>query len=549
MADQLHRLVPGNRGHSLSVSPPKDFAVLRSLSGPGDLRELGSTLIPLLVEDIRDFLGEKVSATGGHLGPNLGIVELSVALHRVFETPKDTVLFDIGHQAYVHKMLTGRIDGFDRLRQAGGLSGYLSRSESEYDVIENSHASTALAYADGLAKARQLSGETERRVVAVIGDGALTGGLAYESLNNLGAARDRPVIVVLNDNARSYAPTVGGIAEHLRALRSSTPTVVCVPHGGDHNFFTDLGLAYIGPVDGHDESALEDALRRARDAGVPVVVHCVTHKGHGYRPAEVNEDDRHHTIGIVNPVTGAPENPLPHSWTDIFAETLCDWGAIHENVVVVTAAMGGPTGLAEFGKIFPDRFLDVGIAEQHALASSAGLVLAGAHPVVAVYSTFLNRAIDQLLMDVALHRAPVTIVLDRAGITGPDGASHHGMWDLSLAGMVPSLQVAAPRDPARLRQLLEEAITVDDGPTMLRFPKATATADYPAVATVSGVDILHVPAGHGEDVLLIAIGAMAAECMQVPALLSTQGIGTTVVDPRWVLPVNRLFGHWVGVMV
>ncbi|WP_460368974.1 1-deoxy-D-xylulose-5-phosphate synthase, partial [Actinocorallia lasiicapitis] len=424
------------------------FPLISRLGGPEDLRALPATALPELAAEIRGFLVEKVCATGGHLGANLGVVELTIALHRVFGSPADALVFDTGHQAYVHKILTGRAARFDTLRQAGGLSGYPDPEESAHDWVASSHASTALSYADGLAKGFGLAGRG-RRAVAVIGDGALTGGLAFEGLNNLAAAQDRPVIVVLNDNGRSYDPTVGGLARHLAALRDRT---------GDGNVFEQLGLAYVGPVDGHDLDALEDAFRRARSARRPVVVHAVTEKGRGWRPAETDQDDRMHGIGVLDPATGRPRAASRPSWTSVFAEEIVRIGRDRPDVVGVTAAMRIPVGLHRFGAAFPDRLFDVGIAEQHAVCSAAGLAMAGTHPVVCVYATFLNPAFDQVLMDIALHRLPVTFVLDRAGITGPDGASHHGMWDSSILSAVPGLRVAAPRDPARLRELLGEAV-------------------------------------------------------------------------------------------
>ncbi|MFJ8043641.1 1-deoxy-D-xylulose-5-phosphate synthase [Kitasatospora sp. NPDC096147] len=499
------------------------------LDGPGHLKDLPAGILPLLAEQIRTLLIDKVTAVGGHLGPNLGVVELTIALHRVFDSPRDTLLFDTGHQAYVHKMLTGRQHDFDGLRQGGGLSGYPSRSESPHDVIENSHASTALSYADGIAKARALAGERGRAVVAVVGDGALTGGLALEALNNLGAAPERPVVVVLNDNERSYAPTAGALAAHLAALRAGTAR---------GNLFEQLGLAYLGPVDGHDLTALDLTLRQARALTRPVVVHVLTRKGHGYPPARADHAEQMHAIGVLDPLTGRPGSTGPQrTWTDVFAEQLVSLGAHYPDLVAVTAAMPGPTGLARFAEHYPERFHDVGIAEQHAVASAAGLATAGARPVVAVYSTFLNRAYDQVLMDVALHRLPVTFVLDRAGVTGPDGASHHGMWDVPLLASVPGLRLAVPRDPASLRTLLAEAVDDQEHPTALRFPKAAAGTDLPAVHQLGPVDVL-LRTGI-QEVLLIAVGPLAAECLEAGRHLAGTGLGTTVADPRWALPVSR----------
>ncbi|WP_225727248.1 MULTISPECIES: 1-deoxy-D-xylulose-5-phosphate synthase [unclassified Nocardia] len=503
------------------------------VDSPEELRLLPVDQLPQLAAAIRTLLLDTVLTVGGHLGPNLGVVELTIALHRVFDSPRDTLLFDTGHQTYVHKILTGRGPSFAQtLRQSGGLSGYPNRDESPHDVIENSHASTALSYADGIAKAHALQEQDDRAVVAVVGDGALTGGLAFEALNNIGAAPKRPVIVVLNDNGHSYAPTEGALAAHLHRLRTDRPTGVATP--ALPTVFEDLGLVYIGPVDGHDFSALESALRRARALRRPVVVHVITVKGRGYPPACADPERMHTTGARRSP--GTP--PAPQAWTQVFADTLVDIGSRRTDVVAITAAMPGPTGLARFAKRFPQRCFDVGIAEQHAVASAAGLATAGLHPVVAVYSTFLNRAFDQVLLDVALHRLPVTFVLDRAGVTGPDGPSHHGMWDLTLLGVVPGLRVAAPRDTTRLRELLAEAVADDSGPTAVRFPKASAGPDITALERFQGIDLLHRDTRW--DVLLVGIGPLASECLEAARRLDEHGIGTTVIDPRWVLPVSDL---------
>ncbi|MGA5135344.1 1-deoxy-D-xylulose-5-phosphate synthase [Streptomyces olivoreticuli] len=547
---------------------------MSALTAPADLQGLTHEDLSALAEEIRAFLIGTVCAAGGHLGPNLGVVELTIALHRAFSSPWDTLLFDIGHQGYVHKLLTGRAAGFDRLRQAGGPSGYLSRAESPHDVIENSHASTVLSYADGLAKARHLTGEGDRAVVAVIGDGALTGGMCWEALNNLGTAPHRPVIIVLNDNMRSYAPTIGALADHLQHLRGTAPdsvdwlleadsrgggpaasltgntsdtdadgsgrgahgTVLPGPLPVARNLFGLLGFAYLGPVDGHHLPSLEEALSMARDLGRPVVVHTVTVKGRGYAPAEADATDCMHAVGTLDPATGLPAKASSTpSWTSVFAGELCALGERYQEIVAVTAAMPGPTGLARFAERFPTRFFDVGIAEQHAVTSAAGLALGGLHPVVAVYATFLGRAFDQVLMDVALHRLPVTFVLDRAGITGPDGPSHHGMWDLTLLGAVPGMRVAVPRDATRLRELLAEAITHTTGPTALRFAKAAVTDDIPAYKRLGPVEILH--QCRARDVLLVAVGLLAGPAVEAARYLEGQGIGVTVADPRWALPV------------
>ncbi|WP_237531532.1 1-deoxy-D-xylulose-5-phosphate synthase [Streptomyces sp. SID3212] len=501
----------------------------------GALRSLPAEQLPELAGEIREFLVEKVCASGGHLGPNLGMVELTLALHRVFESPRDALVFDIGHQAYVHKLLTGRRDAFDSLRRAGGLTGYLSRSESVHDLVENSHASTALSYADGLAKARQLAGESDRAVVAVIGDGAMTGGLAWEALNNLGAAKDRPVVIVLNDNGRSYAPTAGALAEHLNVLKFGGGAEAC------RNLFTDLGFAYLGPVDGHDTGEIEQVLRQARALSRPVVVHVMTVKGKGYRPAETDEADCLHAVGEVDPATGRPvpaRTAKASSWTSVFGQELCQIATVHPEVVAITASMLSPTGLLPMQQAFPERVFEVGIAEQHAVTSAAGLAMGGYHPVVAIYATFLNRAFDQVLMDVALHQLPVTFVLDRAGITGPDGPSHHGMWDLAVLSTIPGLRIAAPRDATRLRELLREATTAQGGPTVLRLPKATVGSDIEALTRMDGLDILHRTHRGPLDVLLVPTGPLAAAAMDAAVLLEEQGLGVTVADPGWVLPVN-----------
>ncbi|HEY0452877.1 1-deoxy-D-xylulose-5-phosphate synthase [Actinophytocola sp.] len=491
---------------------------LADIAGPADLAGLSTSELGRLAAEIRAFLVDRVGRTGGHLGPNLGAVELTLALHRVFDSPRDVLLFDTGHQTYVHKLLTGRQGDFTALRQAGGVSGYPSRAESPHDVVENSHASTALSYADGLAKAFALRG-AERRVVAVVGDGALTGGMCWEALNNLGDAPERPVVVVLNDNTRSYAPTVGALAAHLRELRGPAPL---------GNLFKDLGFAYLGPVDGHDLASLERVLTAARGLGRPVVVHCVTTKGKGHPPAEHDDADRMHAVDAV----GGPGA----SWTSVFAAEIAEIGAQRPDVVCLTAAMTLPAGLGPFAERFPDRVFDVGIAEQHAVTSAAGLAIGGLHPVVAIYATFLSRAFDQVLMDVALHRLGVTFVLDRAGVTGPDGASHHGMWDASVLPVVPGLRIAAPRDPASLRSLLRAAVSISDAPTVVRYPKATAGPDIPAVRTLGGCDILleHPDA----EVLLVAVGPLAGACLAAAEELATHDVPVTVVDPQWTAPLD-----------
>ncbi|SHV58182.1 1-deoxy-D-xylulose-5-phosphate synthase [Mycobacteroides abscessus subsp. abscessus] len=540
--------------------------MLEQVRGPADLAHLSQPQLTELAAEIREFLVHKVAATGGHLGPNLGVVELTLALHRVFDSPHDPIIFDTGHQAYVHKMLTGRCPDFETLRMKGGLSGYPCRAESEHDWVESSHASTALSYADGLAKAFELSGYRNRHVVAVVGDGALTGGMCWEALNNIAAA-NRPIVIVVNDNGRSYAPTIGGLADHFAALRlqpgyekaleRGKHALRGVPVVGEFCYqcvhsikagikdalapqalFTDLGLKYVGPIDGHDEHAVEAALRHARGFNAPVIVHVVTRKGMGYSHAENDEAEQMHSTGIIDPHTGRSTAESVLGWTSVFSEELIKQATKRRDIVAITAAMPGPTGLSAFRQRFPDRFFDVGIAEQHAMTSAAGLAMGGMHPVVAIYSTFLNRAFDQIMMDVALHKLPVTMVLDRAGITGNDGASHNGVWDMSMLGIVPGMRVAAPRDAARLREELGEAVAVDDGPTAVRFPKGAVGDDIPAVRRQHGVDILTEPAdGLSDDVLLVAVGAFARMALVVADRLRKQGIGVTVVDPRWVLPV------------
>jgi 1-deoxy-D-xylulose-5-phosphate synthase len=539
--------------------------LLERINGPQDLKDLTQEQLSLLAAEIRDVLVETVTRTSGHLGPNLGVVELTIALHRVFDSPKDKLVFDTGHQSYVHKLLTGRHREFHTLRQSGGLSGYPSRDESEHDLVENSHASTSLSYADGLAKAYKLRGEHGRTVVAVIGDGALTGGMAWEALNNIAVARDSRLVIVVNDNGRSYQPTIGGLASHLSAIRVSQryeqvldlikTTVTAAPivgsplfgalHGAKKGLkdflqpqvlFEDLGIKYIGPIDGHDEEMTEDALRQANEYGGPVLVHVITRKGFGYALAEQNEED------CLHQVPGTPAKPVTPtmSWTDVFAQEMVAIGGRRPDVVGITAAMLHPVGLAPFKKAYPDRVYDAGIAEQHAMTMAAGLAMAGLHPVVSIYATFLNRAFDQLLMDVALHRLPVTVTLDRAGVTGPDGASHNGMWDGSILQVVPGLKVAAPRDGSRVAELLNEAVSVADGPTVVRYPKGTVGAEAEAVGQIGQMDVLATPAeGMGRDVLLLGAGPMSVTCVEVAQRLAGHGIGVTVVDPRWVKPVDE----------
>ncbi|MFJ4576766.1 1-deoxy-D-xylulose-5-phosphate synthase [Streptomyces sp. NPDC088846] len=504
------------------------MALLDVIQGPRDLDRLGPGELEALAGEIREFLIEAVSRTGGHLGPNLGMVELTIGLHRVFHSPQDRLIFDTGHQAYVHKLLTGRQD-FSKLLSRGGISGYPSRAESEHDLVENSHASTALGWADGLTKAREvLSGPDDTHVVAVVGDGALTGGMAWEALNNI-AAGDRPLIIVVNDNERSYAPTAGGLARHLTALRTNRGPVL----------FEELGMAYVGPVDGHDIGAVESALRHAKRSERPIVVHCLTQKGRGYGPAERDETDRYHAVSPLHPATGLPVAPPEADWTSVFGAEMLAIGAEREDVVAVTAAMLQPTGLEPFARAYPGRVYDVGIAEQHAATSAAGLAAGGLHPVVALYATFLNRAFDQVLLDVALHRCAVTFVLDRAGVCGNDGASFNGMWDLSILQLVPGLRIAAPRDTAELRRQLREALAVEDGPTAVRFARGTVGPAIPAVGRVGGMDVLRSPEDSAPDVLIVSVGSLAPMCLEAADLLAERGVSATVVDPRWVKPLDR----------
>lgn len=544
------------------------MTLLDSVDGPKDVRTLTAAQLQTLAQECRDFLVESVSQTGGHLGPNLGVVELTIALHRVFDSPHDSIVFDTGHISYVHKLLTGRRD-FTALRAKGGLSGYPSRAESVHDIVENSHASGSLSWAEGIARAHHLRGETGRHTVAVIGDGALTGGMAWEALNEIAADEDLPLVLVVNDNERSYAPTTGGLALHLARLRTEPQyeemlswgrrtltrapmgrTVYETLHGmkkgikdivAPQVMFEDLGLKYVGPIDGHDIEALQVALRHARDFGGPVIVHVITEKGHGYEPALADTDDAFHAVGVINPETGLPLEISGRSWTDNFSEEIEELGAARDDIVALTAAMLIPVGLRGFAEKFPDRVFDVGIAEQHAVANACGLAYAGMHPVVAIYSTFLNRAFDQLLMDAALHKAGITLVLDRAGVTGNDGPSHNGMWDLSLAAIVPGIRVAAPRDGVTLRALLREAVDVDDGPTVVRYPKGSEPAPIPAVDTRGDVDVLFTAGESADDapeLVIVSVGAMAPVALETARRLAEGGHSVVVVDPGWVLPVS-----------
>ncbi|CAB4613760.1 MAG: 1-deoxy-D-xylulose-5-phosphate synthase [Actinobacteria bacterium] len=543
------------------------MAILDSVNGPEDLKSLTHKQLLELAQEIRDFLIAKVAKTGGHLGPNLGVVETTIAIHKVFDSPNDSIVFDTGHQSYVHKILTGRKD-FDTLRQKDGLAGYPQRSESVHDIVESSHASSSLSWADGIAKAYKLTEQNDRYVIAVVGDGALTGGMTWEALNNITDDNDRKLVIVVNDNGRSYAPTIGGLARYLNGIRTEKfyrrlyrlskkvffkfgtigrmaySTLRGAGKGllgsfAPKGMFPNLDLKYIGPVDGHDLHAMEAALRQAKKYSNPVIVHAITQKGKGYDPAVSDEADQFHAVGQIDPDTGVSiESSGKKSWTSVFADELVTIADNNKSVVGITAAMLIPVGMHKFAAKYPDRVFDVGIAEQHAVASSAGMAFGGLHPVVAVYATFMNRAFDQVLMDVALHKAGVTFVLDRAGVTGPDGASHHGMWDLAMLQIVPGIRIASPRDEARLRELLAEAVAISDAPTVIRFSKGTVANELPAIRRLEdGVDVLH--ESSAKDVLILTVGAMAETGIQVAKMLSDQGIGSTVVDPRWVIPVPK----------
>jgi 1-deoxy-D-xylulose-5-phosphate synthase len=542
------------------------MTLLEGINGPRDLDGLTKDQLAELADEIRRFLVTEVSKTGGHLGPNLGVVELTMAIHRVFDSPRDAVVFDTGHQSYVHKLLTGRHD-FSRLRMKGGLAGYPQRSESEHDIVESSHASSSLSWADGISRAFEMTGQGERYVVAVVGDGALTGGMTWEALNNISDDNSRRLVIVVNDNGRSYAPTIGGMARFLNDVRTRRSyrrlyrtsravfdrfgsvgrAVYRGTRGAVHGFlarfsnnealYSNLDIKYLGPVHGHDLAALEETLRQAKEFEAPVIVHVITEKGHGYGPAVADVADQFHAVGQIDPETGEPvEAPSRPSWTSVFADEIVELADADPRLVGITAAMLRPTGLHRFADKYPDRVFDVGIAEQHAVTSAAGLAYGGLHPVVALYATFVNRAFDQILMDVALHRAGVTFVLDRAGVTGPDGPSHHGMWDLAILQAVPNIRIAAPRDSTRLREELREAVAIDDAPTVLRFSKGSVGGELEATRrTDDGVDVLR-EAAH-RDVLIVTVGPMAKLGLQVAERLAAQGIGATVVDPRWVVPV------------
>jgi 1-deoxy-D-xylulose-5-phosphate synthase len=543
------------------------MGLLDRIASPRDLDGLSEKELVALCAEIREFLVREVSQTGGHLGPNLGVVETTVAIHRVFDSPNDPIIFDTGHQSYVHKLLTGRQD-FSQLRQKDGLAGYPQRSESVHDVVESSHASSSLSWADGIAKAFKATNQTDRYVVAVVGDGALTGGMTWEALNNISDDNDRKLVIVVNDNGRSYAPTIGGLARYLNAVR--TEKIYRKAYRASKRFFESFGLVgrltysaargagrgllasfapdglfpnldikYIGPIDGHDIKAMEAALQQAKKYSYPVMVHAITQKGKGYEPAMNNDEDQFHAVGQIDPTSGkSVETSGGTSWTKTFSRELVRLADANPQLVGITAAMLHPVGMAEFAAKYPSRVFDVGIAEQHAVTSAAGMAFGGLHPVVAVYATFMNRAFDQVMMDVALHKAGVTFVLDRAGVTGPDGASHHGIWDLAVFQLVPGIRIAAPRDAERLSEELEEAVGIKHAPTLLRFPRGTVANSIPAIRrTQDGTDVLF--ESPAKDVLIVAVGAMATTAIEVAKLLSAHGIGTTVVDPRWVVPVPQ----------
>ena len=463
--------------------------MLESIKGPQDLQGLSLEQLGELSDEIRQLLINAVSKTGGHLGPNLGVVELTLAIHRSFNSPEDVVLFDTGHQSYVHKMLTGRADQFDSLRQRGGLAGYPNRSESEHDVIENSHASTALSWADGISRGFALTNQSNRHVVVVVGDGALTGGMSWEALNNIAPSKDRNLVIVINDNERSYSPTIGGVATYLTTLRMTkgyerfldwgkgflekTP-VVGAPiyetlHGmkkgikdivAPQGMFEDLGLKYLGPIDGHDIAALEKALDVAKNFGAPVLVHAITEKGRGHKPAVADTAEKFHAVGVVDPETGAPLNKSAKTWTSVFSSELIEIADQRKDVVAITAAMLGPTGLDKFAQKFPERTIDVGIAEQHALTFAAGMATQGMIPVVNIYSSFLQRGYDQLIHDIVLQKLPVILCIDRAGLVGEDGPTHHGAFDIAFLGCLPDLIVVAPKNAQELAAAIQWGINI-----------------------------------------------------------------------------------------
>jgi 1-deoxy-D-xylulose-5-phosphate synthase len=538
--------------------------LLDSIHEPADLRGLGPAELADLAGEIRDAIVQAVADNGGHLGSNLGAVELTLALHRVFESPQDAILWDTGHNAYVHKMVTGRRSGFAQLRQAEGLSGYPSREESRHDYIENSHASTVLSYAYGLAVARDAGVDPHRHIVAVIGDGSMTGGMAYEALNNLGHS-GRKVIIVLNDNGRSYAPTISNLSQSLakvrlnpvymrrqRRLENLLQNIPVVGHAAERGmeafkaavreyfqppaFFEALGCRYMGPIDGHDMGELEEAMRNCIEFDGPVVLHVLTQKGRGYLPAEDDDEKHLHDAPVFDPNVGPPK-AVPTGYTQAFADAIVKEADANPRLVAITAAMPGPTGLLPFQARFPERFFDVGIAEQHAVTAAAGMAMGGLRPVCAIYSTFLNRAWDQVVYDVALHRLPVVFALDRAGITGDDGPSHHGLYDMALLTKVPGMTVFAPSSAQELHQMLHDALELcTDGPAAIRYARGAArqVAEH---EVGSGLRGNRLRAGAG-DVCVIAVGKMVGAADKAAETLAEAGIDITVWDPRVVKPLD-----------
>jgi 1-deoxy-D-xylulose-5-phosphate synthase len=547
---------------------------LADIRQPSDLRPLTLPQLEGLAAEIREFVVSAVSETGGHLGSNLGAVELTLALHRVFDSPRDAILWDTGHQAYIHKIVTGRRAGFNKLRQADGISGYPSREESIHDFIENSHASTVLSYAYGLAVARDAGQSVDRRhIVAVIGDGSMTGGMAYEALNNLGHS-DKRVIIVLNDNGRSYAPTVSNLSQgalsnkltdirlnpvYVRRQRKIEKWLKDLPVIGPQAergmeafkagvreflqppaFFEALGVRYVGPIDGHDIAALEHAFKAAqqRVEEGPIVIHVITQKGRGYSPAEDDDEKHLHDAPVFNPATG-PSKSVPTGYTEAFSDTIVNLAKTDPRIVAITAAMPGPTGLIQFQQQFPDRFFDVGIAEQHAVTAAAGMAMGGMRPIVALYSTFLNRAWDQVVYDVALHRLPVIFCLDRAGITGDDGPSHHGIYDMALLSKVPGMRVLAPSSTQEVEQMLKDAITLaNEGPVVIRYPKGVARS-VDAADVGSGLAARKLLTDESNTVCILAIGKMVAASLDAAALLAAKGISATVWDVRSCAPLDQ----------
>ncbi|MUH51488.1 MAG: 1-deoxy-D-xylulose-5-phosphate synthase [Actinobacteria bacterium] len=566
---------------------------LEFIHQPADLRPLTYPELDDLAGEIRDFVVRAVADTGGHLGSNLGAVELTLALHRVFESPRDAVLWDTGHQAYIHKIVTGRQQQFDQLRQANGLSGYPSREESKHDFVENSHASTILSYAYGLAVARDAGTAGDRRhIVAVIGDGSMTGGMAYEALNNLGHSKQR-VIVVLNDNGRSYAPTISNLTASTLALPDAeaaeahslperiterlshtltnirlNPVYVRrqrkiermlreLPVVGPQaekgmeafkaavreflqppSFFEALGVRYVGPIDGHNIEELERAFANAIELSAegPICVHVVTQKGRGYSPAEDDDEKHLHDTPVFDPAIGPPK-AIPTGYTQAFADAIVKEAEVDRRIVAITAAMPGPTGLIPFEARFPDRFFDVGIAEQHAVTGAAGMAMGGLRPVVALYSTFLSRAWDQVVYDVALHRLPVILCLDRAGITGDDGPSHHGVYDMALLSKVPGMRVLAPSSAQELSVMLHDALTLaDDGPVVIRYPKGAAT-QVGELEVGSGLHARRTMPGDG-TVCVLAIGKMVAIAEKAAEQLAAEGRSVCVWDVRSCAPLD-----------